>query len=1333
MLKLSTYLWGRQMNHATDVRVVYTNNGPDYLIPEEDLHRKFCKNAIISSRYTWYNFVPKNLFEQFHNLANVFFALIAIMYVYSNPATSIWSNLGPLISIVTLILIKDGIEDIMRHRRDRSLNHVPVDVLQLDFIQDQTAQWTTKKAQNLQVGDVIRCYRGQAFPCDIVLLASSNPSSEVNVTTANLDGETNIKKYFAVAKTQNTYLRVTDEDWLFKQTGQAFDVLAKQLFVKIECQPPCADLTRFEGRMSCDAWAPGTADQVGDRRSEREIPLGFSNLALRGAKLANTDFVIGVVVYTGKETKLSLNSKQAKRKYSSREARSNVILLSFILGMITISLLLAIVDTVWTTQNRGQMWYLPTRRQTSWGFVRGLFRFITIVNFLIPISIIFTIEFQQMYIAFTISSDMQMYDPGEDLCGRANSAQVADELGQVNFLFSDKTGTLTQNVMQLCTCAVITSDGSTEVYEFGSDSSEQKRPWSLGDTQGLMRLESDFQPYLSDEDEDSDEDSGDGPRDYKSCVINGDEFHLCRRAQRQYHLTPYLEPKSPLEQILTRFTLCHTVETGDNVNDENLKPKYEASSPDEKALVEGAAEQGVVFLRSQPIEGQVNAKTYHVEYRYPKDTGNSPAERSTSSETGYTELPQSVKQVQFIVDAVLPFDSTRKRMSVMVRHPDGTYHIHSKGAETVMLEAENCTQSSSAIRTEALKIANQFALEGLRTLVFGTRQLNRAQYENLLVELRRTEGLVGEQRVQGMKQIYSRIESDLVPCAVTGVEDKLQIGVKECVQSLRESGIQIWVLTGDKEETAVTVSQAAGHFTPKMTLIRLTHCENFETTACRIFEQIDGLQSRAEQRLSRRSHTQSTLVLTNPSPRQLITPTLEEVGEVVLASDEYNENGGNRDAKTPTNKRRYLANRLMGFVRDKQWSRLRIPRRRHAHRPGVAGEPIGLVIDGKTLTFALQPSLRDAFLDLCMNVTTVLCCRMTPLQKASIVQLVQAGLSKSSPGGSVPVIAAVGDGGNDVAMLLQANIGVGIYGKEGREAARAGDYSLPGFRFLHRLFVLHGHWAYHRLSITMNLFYFKCTALVTTELLLQFYSGFSQNANYGGMMFALYNLTMTSVACLFFGMFEKHLPERELILRPYLYRVISRQANLRAWYVILWIVEGVWFGAITFLFSTYGLGGGMYHAPAAFMEPGIPSRYAYDFAMVGMANYIFLWIAVNVRIAIASRDLNYMILVGFLVTCLNIAILFLYQVTCGYTDLSFLIVTKLARSPAFWLGLMLSVLTASISSLVWRLLSDTWWTGQMHLSEITHQKLRKKKRRSLRFWITSLVSGQRDNRYMDKN
>ncbi|TPP65942.1 Phospholipid-transporting ATPase [Fasciola gigantica] len=670
-----------------------------------------------------------------------------------------------------------------------------------------------------------------------------------------------------------------------------------------------------------------------------------------------------------------------------------------------------------------------------------------------------------------------------------------------------------------------------------------------------------------------------------------------------------------------------------------------------------------------------------------------------------------------------------------------------QGAETTMLDAERCARSCGAIRTKALQSVNQFAVEGLRTLVYGTRQLDPAEYNSLLTELRHSAGLVGEQRVQRMREIYEKIESELIPCAVTGVEDKLQVGVKECVQSLRESGIQIWILTGDKEETAITVSQAAGHFTPKMSLIRLTNCPDFETAACWVFEQIEGLQTRAEQRLHRRNHTQSTLVLTNSAPHQMITPTLEEVGEVVFASTEFDADSENRDTKRSVSKRYRFIGRLMSFVRDKKWSRLRLPRRRHVRTPGIAGEPVGLVIDGKTLNYVLHPSLRDAFLDLCMNVTTVLCCRMTPLQKASIVQLVQAGLAKGSSRVSLPVIAAVGDGGNDVAMLLQANIGVGIYGKEGREAARAGDYSLPAFssslplhtrfprksRYLHRLFMLHGHWAYHRLSMTMNIFYFKCTALVTTELLLQFYSGFSQNANYGGLMFALYNLTMTSVASLFYGMFEQHLPERELMLRPYLYRVISKQANLRGWYVVLWIIEGIWFGLITFLFATYGLAGGTEYSPAVFFEPGTPPRAMYDFALTGMANYIFLWIAVNVRIAILSRNMNYMILVGFLITCLNVVILFFYQVTSGYGSLEFMTITKLARSPAFWFGLILSVFTSNISSLIWRLLSDTWWTGQMYLSEIPQQKLRKKKRRDLRFWVESLVDGQRDNRPMNKN
>ncbi|VDP66364.1 unnamed protein product [Echinostoma caproni] len=1315
----------RRKRREKETRIVYANHGPEYLIPEADRKVKFCNNAIISSRYTWYNFVPKNLFEQFHNMANVFFAMISILYVFASPTTSIWSNLGPLMAILAIIMVKDGVEDILRHRRDRALNHIPVNVLEVNWT-DETVKWTQKKAMNLSVGDVIKCDRGKAFPCDIVLLASSNTTTEVNVTTANLDGESNIKKYFAVGETQTIYHQVANPDWLAGPNGALFSQLAKQLHVKVECQPPCADLTRFEGRMSSTLWD-----------TEEPIPLTFPNLALRGAKLANTEFVLGLVVYTGKDTKLSLNGKQAKRKYSSREARSNIILLSFIIAMIVISIIFGIVYTVWTSQNKANMWYLSNAPQTSWEFVQNVFRFIVIVNYLIPISIIFIIEFQQMYIAFTISSDLQMHDPVEDQASKANSAQVADELGQVEFLFSDKTGTLTQNVMQLRTCAVLHQNGTADVYEFAHAQSEYSsidgtRSPSRGRHSGATERESVFSSSSSSENEDDNDDARyEGKRDSRSggngsSSTSKESFRLNARAPKRNYLKPVVEPNGTLEYILTLFTLCHTVELDENQEEGQVMPKYEAASPDEKALVEGAAEHGVIFLQSKPIEGQVNSKTYRIEYQRTDDLDHAPPGHSNS--TG------SAKTIEYIVDAVLEFDSTRKRMTVMTRYPDGTCHIHSKGAETSMLDAESCAESCGAIRTKAMHYVNEFALDGLRTLVYGTRQVDRAEYDRLLTELRRTRGLVGEQRLRAMREVYQAIESNLVPCAVTGVEDKLQVGVRECLQSLRESGIQIWILTGDKEETAVTVSQSAGHFTPQMSLIRLTNCPDFHTAACWLFEQIEGLQTRFDLRLTRRTHTQTTLVPQSTSRRSLITPSIEEVGEVVLAAAECEENATGSEDKGSETKRRRLTRRLLSFVRGGTWKKLRLPRRRHTHRPGLAGEPIGLVIDGKTLNCVLHPTLRDAFLDLCMNVTTVLCCRMTPLQKASIVQLVQAGLARSSSGeGSTPVTAAVGDGGNDVAMLLQANIGVGLYGKEGREAARAGDYSLPGFRYLHRLFLLHGHWAYHRLTFTMNLFYFKCTALVTTELLLQFYSGFSQIANYGGILFALFNLTMTSVACLLYGMFEQHLPERELMLRPYLYRVISRQANLRAWFVILWIVEGLWFALITFFIVVCGLAGGMYYAPAIFMEPGVPPRAMYDFSLVGVANYVCIWIAVNVRIAILTRHMNYMMVIGFLITLVNIGILFLYQTTCGYESLEYLAFVKLARSPAFWFSLMLSVFIANFSSIIWRMASDTWWTSQIRLSEIPQRKMRKKRRRSPRFWFESLVDGQRDYRPMGNN
>ncbi|GAA49299.1 probable phospholipid-transporting ATPase IF [Clonorchis sinensis] len=1170
--------WFRRRRKSTSKsRTVFANQGPACLMNDGEEMEHFCSNAIISARYTWLNFVPKNLFEQFHNMANIFFATITVPYAFAEAATSVWSNLGPLIAILAMTMIKDGIEDILRHRRDRKVNHRLVQTLKVNAA-GTTLEWVVKRAMDLRVGDVICCERDQSFPCDLVVLASSNTSTEINVTTMNLDGESNIKRYYAVSSTQPAYLKLAPDRFHKSLTNGSHPLqkLIKSLYVRVECEQPNADLTKFEGRLST--------------KYVQDIPLNASNVALRGAKLRNTDVMLGMVVYTGEETKLSLNGKKSARKYTTRESKSNVILLSFIVSMVSLAVILTIVFTLWTRKTKNTIWYVPTSPQTSWQFIQNLFRFVFILNYLIPISIVITIELQQLMLAFLISQDMKMYLESEDLCAKANSSQLADELGQVEFLFSDKTGTLTRNAMRLCLCGILESE---KVYTF--------RPLSAT----ASSTSTDVCAFETGWDQESNSSQSDASDSFRNKST--------RQTNRQW-LIPDAND-TLLEEFLTTSALCHTLDVANSEiageyksgrNEISLRqiPIYEASSPDEKALVEGAAQNGVVFVGVEPVEDSISTKRYKIEYRNDGSTNDNAAE-----------------QKNYLVDAVLEFTSERKRMTVMVRYPDGTFHIHSKGAESTMLTPEVTT--SGGLRTQAIKYVTDFAVEGYRTLVFSSRQLEEAEYRKLLTDLHKASGLVGSERATAMQNAYAAIEANLSPKFVTAVEDQLQPGVKECLKNLREAGIQVWILTGDKEETAITVSQAAGHFTQQMSLLRLTHCPDFETAACMVFEQLEG----------------------------------------------------------------------------------------------CGGEPIGLVIDGKTLGFMLQPSLREAFLDLCMNVTTVLCCRMTPLQKASIVQLVQFGLSVNSiGGGGPPVTAAVGDGGNDVAMILQASVGVGIYGKEGLEAARAADYSIPQFRHLTRLFLLHGHWSYHRISFTMNLFYFKCTALVTTQIMLNFYGGFSQTVSYSSLMFALFNLTMTSVTCLLYGIFEQHLPENALLARPYLYRLISQQANLKLWYVMIWIVEGVWHGIITFIMTFFALGGGFY-APASFYDNGLSSRATYDLYFLGTANFIFLWISVSVRILTLSRCINTGVLIGYGITLLNF-VLFYPDQPAAFVGL-FL-------SPAFWFTLLLTVVMANMPGLIWRILSDAWWTVQIKLSKISSKRMRQKLLRSFRVWVSAIIWGDRD-------
>ncbi|CAH8437280.1 unnamed protein product [Heterobilharzia americana] len=591
--------------------------------------------------------------------------------------------------------------------------------------------------------------------------------------------------------------------------------------------------------------------------------------------------------------------------------------------------------------------------------------------------------------------------------------------------------------------------------------------------------------------------------------------------ESSYQLTSNTQLPNELIKCLTILALCHTVET--NGNDDEIQkfndkiPQYldkdnfyQATSPDEKALVIGAAKLGIRFMGSSVNENNSSSRIYRLEY--DNDTSNS------------SDQPLIM---EYTIDAVLEFDSVRKRMTVMAKHPDGTCHIHCKGAESSTFEI--CQLSTTQSRRLANKHVTQFAMDGLRTLVYASRQVDLSEYQELVNELQQANCLFGYERKNALKIIYSKIENNLILLCVTGVEDKLQPGAEKCLKNLREAGIQVWVLTGDKEETAITVSRSAGHFAPRMSLVRLTNCEDFHSLAYKLFNQLEDLKVRRRER-----------------------DLKNRIKNYFKKSINLLKSKTNSDyCKKESSHEKYLFdNGLRQVFSEAVHNQYDQPRHRHSQRPGSSGEPIGLVIDGKSLRYALHPCLQTAFLDLCLHLSTVLCCRMTPLQKASVVQLVRSGLAET---GKSPITAAIGDGGNDVAMLLQANIGIGIYGKEGKEAVRASDYAIPQFKYLQRLLLVHGHRSNYRICITMNLFYYKCVTFVTTQIFYTFYSGYSAVATFETVLFSIYNLTVTSGMCLVFGMFERHLPDKILNEYPYLYRLLTHQANLKS---CIWWISG---------------------------------------------------------------------------------------------------------------------------------------------------------------------------------
>ena len=420
---------------------------------------------------------------------------------------------------------------------------------------------------------------------------------------------------------------------------------------------------------------------------------------------------------------------------------------------------------------------------------------------------------------------------------------------------------------------------------------------------------------------------------------------------------------------------------------------YRGSSPDEIALVEGAAACGSVLVHNDDNI---------VRIRLPQRRRGS----SAAGEDG--DLFE-----RYRVLSILAFSSDRKRMSVVVRGPllndgadpepmlrgDGSglfvngpplapVTLIMKGADNKVFERVAMSEKRKVPSYE--KELELLAMKGLRTLVYAHKNLTEEMWQQWKADLAGA-SIALEKRQEAVSRCYDDIEHNMLILGATAIEDRLQDGVGDTMRALQGAGIKCWMLTGDKVTTAIEIAIMSEMHERSSRLFRIT-CDEIDDGAMsdtEVSAYIGGLIDECWKRLN------------HAAPEEIAA-------------------GG------------YVSSDM--FTKERKFT---------------------MCLDG----VAVQHALADhelKFQTLCLAMPTVLCCRVTPKQKAAIVRLIKK---------SGRCTLAIGDGGNDVQMLQAADVGVGIRGREGKQAANAADFVLARFRFLKRLVLLHGFWSYSRTTL----------------------------------------------------------------------------------------------------------------------------------------------------------------------------------------------------------------------------------------------------------------------------
>jgi phospholipid-transporting ATPase len=936
----------RRYSPLPDVTVTRMATGAK-VAPMEESRHSFCNepeqnasthggavtNKVITAKYTPATFLPKNLFEQFSRLANVYFLIISALQVFTPLSpTSRWSTVVPLVLVLIINMLRELYEDHARHKADDEVNARMVQVVRPSGATEEV-EW-----QQLKLGDIVWVKANNEFPADLVLLSSSGDQGMCYIDTCNLDGETNLKIRNSIPQTSNL-----DNPDKIKELKGSFDY-----------EPPNNRLYTFSGRLV--------------RSGQPDVPVDNENILLRGSTLRNTEWIFGQIVYVGAESKIMMNQQKGRTKNSNIEHIANYFVFGFlVLLIVLVSIATACMSASWNSVETKGAWYLPYAAGGVSGIqvVEGWITILLLLNNYVPISLYVSLEIAKTVQGRQMNWDLSMYHAETDTPALTRTTNLNEELGQIQYILSDKTGTLTQNVMEFRKCYIFGTSYGFGTTEIGMAAAA--RGANLGGVAdaAVAEAEKNADPNKA--------------QHHRDPALSFDDCRLLE------HYRAGGDAAEQIKEFMRILSVSHTVvPEGDLENP--AKIKYQAESPDEGALTGFAKALGWFFC------------------------GRS-ATHTTVRVFGATEV--------FEVLNINKFNSSRKRMSVVCRTPEGKILLYVKGADNVMME--RLAPAQSDLQSMRAALAN-YGTEGLRTLVLAKRELSEEQWAAWnKVHHAATTALVD--REGELERAAEEIEKEMLLVGATAIEDKLQDGVPDAIATLARAGIKIWVLTGDKQETAENIA-----------------------FACQLLN--DGM-----------------------SLNRIVGETPEQVKAEIAAILE-----------------------------------------RHKQYIGQETEHLALIVEGKALIVIMDDEeMTTNLLKVGQMCKAVVACRVSPNQKRQVVSMVRLGVKPT------PMTLAIGDGANDVPMIMEAHVGVGISGNEGLQAVRSADYAIAQFRFLKPLLLVHGRNNYIRVARVILYIFYKNVVNVTALFFYNIYMGWSGTVLFASALQVGYFASLVCFLFLHFG------------------------------------------------------------------------------------------------------------------------------------------------------------------------------------------------------------------------